>query len=290
MHNISLFKSHFRFTTLAGSLKLCEVILESLPQMCTQWYFLTYNTKQTPIIVFISIATSTFALAWAVVSYVKNKRPHWFHPNHPEHASTILIFLYALTGIVGATMQFRFLHDSILVFHISIMAWVFYSIITLCLKPYRILKTSCYRAIRNIVPLMAVGLALISLIICWDTLKDQGGMCQDVQVPFQMSSLKQIRAVWAFHGVLVCCLLHLALGFFLLPFNHAKPILFAPLVSFFNAVLARAKKCWQGIRKTKKGDTVEYCGGQIEFRAGNDSNVPQIKTEIPENQTQLNSS
>ena len=105
-----------RFKDVVSLLKICEVALESVPQLATQWtaIYLEEVNKNFGVVSplqYISITSSTITIVLSIVSWVaRNRRKQWIHPEYPPAASLLPLACLALAAILSGTVSFKLLH------------------------------------------------------------------------------------------------------------------------------------------------------------------------------------
>ena len=99
-------------------LKMCEVALESVPQLATQWAAVFAAEVQLPpedglsmsALQCVSISTSTITIVFALMRYIsQNRRKQWIHPGFPPAASLLPLGCLTLAAILSGTISFGLL-------------------------------------------------------------------------------------------------------------------------------------------------------------------------------------
>ena len=104
-----------RLKVVISLLKMCEVALESAPQLATQWgavYAEQYNARKGNVNISplqcLSISTSTITIVFSIVSYIgKSRRRQWIHPRLPPAASLLPLGCITLVAVLSGTISFR---------------------------------------------------------------------------------------------------------------------------------------------------------------------------------------
>ena len=99
---------------------MCEVALESVPQLATQWaavHSKGYNAlewKNSPVgmeaLQVLSITTSTITIIFSIVRYIaRNRRLQWIRPGFPLWASLLPVSCLTLFAVLSGSITFRLL-------------------------------------------------------------------------------------------------------------------------------------------------------------------------------------
>ena len=286
----------FRIEKLAGSIKIYEAVLESFPQILTQWGAVaadawksnawTPNNSLSALQIF-SITTSTLTVLKAVVSYVDTNREHWFSSTCPRGATLFLLYLFTLTGVLSATMQFRFFIPSISEFLVSNFVAVFFGIFALCVKDYSVLRTRWWRILRSTVHSVLMIFAIFAILLSFwgkglveatytdsDTIIAYGGS----YFHFDFDQLKRVNATRTFIMTIFCCFSHLFLGLLIFPFEHARAEMFSPLINISTAAMNRLKGIWA--RKKRRDLNVRFWRKRFKGAEVDEEKAEQIDAEV----------
>ena len=116
-NEIDIVNSSFRLKVVISSLKICEVAMESLPQMATQWAavylkkshssFFSSDGFSMSALQCLSISTSTLTIIFSIVSYIsRNRRHQWIRPGFPPAASLLPLGCLTLAAVLSGTIPF----------------------------------------------------------------------------------------------------------------------------------------------------------------------------------------
>ena len=269
-----------RIENLASSMTIYEVVLESTPQLLTQWCAIAidayalgkhktwegeFRHQEISTIQVLSILTSTAGIIHAISSYVSTNCGHWFGPNCPKNATLSLIFLFISTGVGAATVQFRFFHTALIESFFSNLAAVLFGIFVTCLSNYPVLQTIYWRIIRSLVHSVLMIFAITALFYLPRGMNGLGIFPHNDEYDFndldysqyydgtyELPShitvifwlVEELNATRAFILTIICSLCHLIFGFLILPFEHAKAEMFSPIVNRVSAAIKKVKKYW----------------------------------------------
>ena len=233
--------------------------MESFPQILTQWgavaadawkYNAWKSNNSLSALQIFSITTSTLTVLKAVVSYVDTNREHWFSSTCPRGATLFLLYRFTLTGVLSATMQFRFFIPSIFEFLVSNFVAVFFGIFALCVKDYSVLRTRWWRIIRSTVHSVLMIFAIFAILLSFwgkglvEATYTDSDTYRRVGFNFDFDQLKRINATKTFIFTIFCCFFHLFLGLLIFPFEHARAEMFSPLINISTAAMNRLKGIW----------------------------------------------
>ena len=98
---------------------MCEVALESAPQLMTQWAFVMFQQAYSDLTNFsvsplqqLSITTSTIAIVFSIISYItQNRRVQWIYPGFPPAASLLPMGCLTLSAVLSGSVSLRLIVD-----------------------------------------------------------------------------------------------------------------------------------------------------------------------------------
>ena len=239
------------------TLKLWQVAVESVPQLCTQWLILGYEVveeidkgvKEQLLQSFV-IITSTLTTIRCLTAFVASFRRQKLNTvMYPAVTSSIPISAFLSTGLFAATVQMSFVMATLLpkeftaagglilyrdstsvsiiisLMCLNIINFLF-SIVVLCLSFDTSLRG---RVIRSIFHILTSGTAI--------------AFCISLVFVSYDNVLKGNSVSWAFYATFVGCFSHFLLGLLILPSKNLASWLWAPLILLVVKFLKKIINC-----------------------------------------------
>ena len=227
-----MFLFHFpnRIRSLASTLKIVEIALESAPQLATQWFIVFQQNqffpsyKMTPIQC-ISVITSSLAIIISLIQFVAaSRRQQFVSRRYPPAASLLPLSLFLFSEVGAATTQFRwdlyidvFLYAGFVFWALNLSSFL----LTIIIMSLPCQSRVGWRIFRTMIHIIATGSA-VGLVIY-----------NLIAVDNFVDYLIDVDAVHTFRLTFVCCITNMVLGALILPSKEWAPRLFSPVVSSF---------------------------------------------------------
>ena len=222
-----------------------EVLLESTPQVATQWLFASVQIQCLGKFKFehfrgmswtqcISVSTSTFTVVQSIIRFVvSSRRKQFISDRYPTAASVIPLALFILTGFGAATTQFRWDHETgwagpvFKLINIGNFILVVYVLRLPCLPHLY------WGVIRTVSHFLASSGAVCCIV--HDLIFDNRSLRND---------LENLNAFSIFYLSFICCVVHLFLGALILPSKEWAAKMFSPIVFGFIKILRMMAVCF----------------------------------------------